>query len=50
MPYISSPEDSEELFKRCGDEEEFEEFGSQRDGRGDMGNQGNVPDMRAVFG
>lgn len=28
------------------DEEEFEEFGSQRDGRGDMGNQGNVPDMR----
>lgn len=45
MPYISSPEDSEELLK-VRDEEEFEEFGSQRDGRGDMGNQGNVPDMR----
>ena len=33
MPYISSPEDSEELLK-VRDEEEFEEFGSQRDGRG----------------
>ena len=32
MPYISSPEDSEELLK-VRDEEEFEEFGSQRDGR-----------------